>query len=135
MGFLVKNPPAMWETWVRSLGWEDHLEKRMATNSSIFAWRMPWTEEPGMSIELQRVRHDWVTFTLGELINNQHFDLQNMLSIAGKIPLNPTQFCLFWTINVFKRKLWEKKVNIYNSGLSLSSWKKCYIQKLMHYSA
>ena len=40
---LVKNPPAMWETWVRSLGWEDPLEKGKATHSSISAWRIPWT--------------------------------------------------------------------------------------------
>ena len=44
---LVKNPPAMWETWVRSLGREDPLEEGMATQSSILAWRIPWTEEPG----------------------------------------------------------------------------------------
>ena len=44
---LVKNPPAMWETWVRSLGWEYPLEEGMATHSSIPAWRIPWTEEPG----------------------------------------------------------------------------------------
>jgi len=40
---LVKNLPAMWETWVRSLGWEDLLEEGMATHSSILAWRIPWT--------------------------------------------------------------------------------------------
>ena len=40
---LVKNPPAMWETWVRSLGWEDPLEKGKATHSRILAWRIPWT--------------------------------------------------------------------------------------------
>ena len=44
---MVKNLPAMQETWVPSLGWEDPLEKGMATHSSIFAWRIPWTEEPG----------------------------------------------------------------------------------------
>ena len=44
---LVKNLPAMLETWVRFLGWEDALEKEMATHSSILAWRIPWTEEPG----------------------------------------------------------------------------------------
>ena len=44
---LVKNLPAMQETWVRSLGWEDPLEKGKATHSSILAWRIPWTEEPG----------------------------------------------------------------------------------------
>ena len=43
----VKNPPAMWETWVQSLGWEDPLEEGMATHSSILGWRTPWTEEPG----------------------------------------------------------------------------------------
>ena len=43
---LVKNP-AMWETWFQSLGWEDPLEKGMATHSSILAWRFPWTEEHG----------------------------------------------------------------------------------------
>ena len=43
----LKRLPAMWETWVRSLGWEDPLEKEMATHSSILSWRIPWTEEPG----------------------------------------------------------------------------------------
>ena len=44
---MVKNPLIMQETWVRSLGWEDLLEKGKATHSSILAWRIPWTEEPG----------------------------------------------------------------------------------------
>ena len=57
---MVKNLPAMQETQVQSLGWEDPLEKEMATHSSILAWRIPWTEKPGglQSMELQRVRHD-----------------------------------------------------------------------------
>ena len=56
----LKCLPAMWETWVRSLGWEDPLEKEMATHSSILAWEIPRMEEPGdlQSTELQRVRHD-----------------------------------------------------------------------------
>ena len=56
----VKNLPAIQETWVRSLGREDPLEKEMATHSSILAWRIPWTEEPGglQSTGSQRVRHD-----------------------------------------------------------------------------
>ena len=60
---MVKNLPAMKETWVRSLGWEDPLEKRMATYSSILAWRISWTEEPGglQSRGSQIVGHDWVT--------------------------------------------------------------------------
>ena len=44
---LVKNPPAMWETWVQSLGWEDPREKGTATHSSLLTWRIPWTEAPG----------------------------------------------------------------------------------------
>ena len=47
MAQKVKNLPAMWETWVQSLDWEDALEKVMVTHSSILAWKIPWTEEPG----------------------------------------------------------------------------------------
>ena len=47
MAQMVKNPPAMQETWVQFLGQEDILEKEMTTHSSILAWRIPWTEEPG----------------------------------------------------------------------------------------
>ena len=47
MAQTVKNPPAMQETWILSLGWEDPVEKGMVTHSSILAWRIPWTEEPG----------------------------------------------------------------------------------------
>ena len=58
---VVKNVPAMQETWVWSLGQEDPLGKGMATHSSIIAWEIPWTEEPGglQSIGLHRVTHDW----------------------------------------------------------------------------
>ena len=52
---LVKNPPAMWETWVGSLGWEDPLEKEKATYSSILVWRIPWTIQ---SMGSHRVGHD-----------------------------------------------------------------------------
>ena len=53
----VKNPPAMQDTWIRSLGWEDSLEEGMATQSSILAWKIPRTEDPGglQSMESQRV--------------------------------------------------------------------------------
>ena len=47
MAQMVKNSPAMRETWVQSLGLEDPLEKEMSTHSSLLAWRIPWTEEPG----------------------------------------------------------------------------------------
>ena len=57
---MVKNPPATWETWVRFLGWEDPREEGMATHSSILAWRIPWTEEPGwlQSIGSHRLQSD-----------------------------------------------------------------------------
>ena len=62
MAHMVKSLPAIQETWVQSLGWEDTLEKEIATHTSILAWRIPWTEEPGslQSMGLQRV---------GQLIN------------------------------------------------------------------
>ena len=62
---IVKNLPAMQETQVWSLSWEDLLEKEMATHYSIVAWRITWTEKPGnvQSIGLQRVGYDWVTNT------------------------------------------------------------------------
>ena len=55
-GSVVKNPPAVQEMWVQSLGWEDPLEKGMATHSSFLTWGIPWTEEPGelQSVELQK---------------------------------------------------------------------------------
>ena len=60
MAQRIKRLPAMQDTWVRSLGWEDPLEKEMAMHSSILAWRIPWREEPGglQSTGSQRVRHD-----------------------------------------------------------------------------
>ena len=60
---MVKNLPAKQKTWVESLHWEDPLEEEMATHSSILAWEIPWTEEPGglQPMRSQRVRHDSVT--------------------------------------------------------------------------
>ena len=60
MAQTVKNVSAVWEPWVRSLGQEVPLEKGMATHSSILAWRIPWTEEPGglQSMGLQTVGHN-----------------------------------------------------------------------------
>ena len=62
---MVKNLSGMWETWIRSLGQEDPLEKEMATHSGILAWKIPWTEEPGrlQPMGSQRVRYDGATNT------------------------------------------------------------------------
>ena len=63
MAQTANNLPAMQETWVQSLGWEDPLEKEMATHSSTLAWKIPWMEEPDslQSMGSQRVGHDGVT--------------------------------------------------------------------------
>ena len=66
---LVKNP-AMGETWVWSLGWEDPLEKGKVTHFSILAWRIPWTIP---SMRSQRVRHNWATFTALSVFNTYQF--------------------------------------------------------------
>ena len=57
---LIKNPPAMWETWIQSLSWEDPLEKGRATHSSLLAWRISWTV---LSMGSKRVGHNRATFT------------------------------------------------------------------------
>ena len=76
----VKNPPAIQGTQVRSQGQEDSLEKTMATHTSIFAWRIPWSEEHGglQSMGSQRVGHDWMTNTLS---------FSRKSSLQGKIAL------------------------------------------------
>ena len=65
---MVKRLPTMWETWVQSLGWEDPLEKEIATHSRILAWKIPWTEEPArlQSMASQRVRRlsDFTSLTV-----------------------------------------------------------------------
>ena len=71
---MVKNQPVMQETWVQSLGQEDPLEEEMAIHSSIFAWEIPWTEEPGglQSTGSQRIRHD-VAIKQQQYDQNPHF--------------------------------------------------------------
>ena len=74
---MVKNPPAMQETWVQSLGWEDPLEKGMATHSSILVWNLPMDREAWLqSMGSQRVRHVWVTT---HTHTHTHFPLNNSL--------------------------------------------------------
>ena len=72
MTLMVKNLPAMQETWVLFLGQEDPLEKEVATCSSILAWRFPWAEEPGglQSMGSKRVRGEWATKHFHTFIHN-----------------------------------------------------------------
>ena len=87
MAQVVKNLPAMQETWIQSLGWEEPLEKGMATHSGILTWRIPWTEEPGgvQSTGLQRVRHDSMTNTFKHISINACyiFTCEWILNLSG----------------------------------------------------
>ena len=85
---MVKNLPATRETWVRSLSWEDPLEKEMATHSSILAWRIPWTEEPGWlpTVGSQRVEHDWVTDAFTFILSWTWIYI--LVSLSNSVPLS-----------------------------------------------
>ena len=85
---IVKNLPAMRDTGIQSLGWKDPLGKGMATHSSILAWRIPWTEEPGglPSMGSQRVGHDWAT--------NTHIHIPNRLLAPGKQGSHHCHVCI-----------------------------------------
>ena len=85
---LVKNPPAMWETWVQSLSWEDPLEKGKAPHSSILAWRIPWTV---YSMGSQRVGQDWANFTFTFTKWIHHFDYP---FVNGYLVFFPTFFTM-----------------------------------------
>ena len=100
---MVMNVPAMQETWDQFLGQEDHLEKRMATHSSILVWRIPWTEDPGrlQSMGSQRIGYDWVTNTplasipsLG-LLASLTFSTNLLLYFLNHALSLPSQFTLF----------------------------------------
>ena len=110
MAQVVKNLPTVWEVWVRSLGWEDPLEKGMATHSSILSWRAPWTEEPGglQSMESQRVGHNWATNT------DTHISLVNVGYWGGKIKIFFTSFSFFFSWHQSPQRL----MKCYGFGIS-----------------
>ena len=98
---LVKNLPAMQEMWIQSLGWEDTLEKGLATHSSILSWRIPWTV---WSKGSQGVGHDWVTFTF----TGQDMQLACPLTseimpitLYFRIQLCHLLFCMFNVLNSY----------------------------------
>ena len=98
-GDSVKNLPAMWETWVWSLGWEDTLEEGMATHASFLAWRTPGTEEPcGLqSMGSQRVRHDWATKHIFLFVTADTFISPSLITL-----------CLFQCLLVAKLPIYNK---------------------------
>ena len=95
---MVKNLSTMRKTWVQSLGWEDLLEKGMATHSSILAWRIPWIEEPGelQSMESQRVGHDWAAniTTHRSKVCNQH--------LINRYMWQPLYKCILCSLNFIR---------------------------------
>ena len=78
MAQKVKDPLAVWETWVQSLGWEDPLEKGTTTHSGILAWRIPWTEEPG-GATVHGVARSWTR------LSDFHFSLKSPRNQSGEV--------------------------------------------------
>ena len=128
MAQQVKNPPAMQEipeTRVWSLGWEDPLEEGMAIHSSILAWRIPWTEEPGglQSMGLQKVGHDWSNlahtrmnmYRINQILS---WCCTCMLSCFSHVWL----FATPWTVPTDRRAWWATVHGIAKSWTWLSSW-------------
>ena len=96
----VKKLPAVRETWVRSLSWEDPLEKRTATHFSILVWRIPWTEEPGrlQSMKSQRVMTEWLWLSLH--FSLEYFITRSRFTVSFLPLLNvgylSQRLCLLW---------------------------------------
>ena len=110
---MVKCLPAVQETWVQSLGWEDPLQKEMATHSSTLAWKIPWTEEPGrlQSMGSQRVGHDWET--------PLSLSLSSHTTNNGRIRIQPTDLSLSQYAK--KNSLKNEKRNSSFAQLSLTA--------------
>ena len=115
---MVKNPPAMQETQVWSLGQDSSLKKGMATHSALLAWRIPWAEQPGglHSIGSQRVRHDWATNTS----NDVGLNAQGLI-LRGKRAWFKLE-CRVWSKPLFiqRAKLFEKKPKTVAYGCRLT---------------
>ena len=109
----VKNLPAMWATWVPSLGCEDPLKKGKATHSSTLAWRIPWGS--------QRVTHDWATFT--SLLSSSWFHLKLRTDLTNQYVL---------LMQMFSKLLWWRRneTPTLQSGLNLYIFNTCFLQLL-----
>ena len=104
---MVKNLSAMRETWFRSLNWEDAMKKGMATHSSILAWKIPWTEEPGglQPMGSQRVRQDWVTNAYTVDINHIVVQLLSCVQLFATPSTAACQASLSFTVSQSLLKL------------------------------
>ena len=127
---LVKNPPAMWETWVRSLGWDDPLEKGNATHSCILAWRGPWT--------LYAVTKSWTW------LSDFHFHI--LLFNYSVFRLTPAKTAAwfeeesgFWIPHISDLSNWKKKILLtklplcYTFNSLATAWAKKYFAKAQLY--
>ena len=128
----LKCLPAMRETWVWSLGWEDPLEKETATNSSILARKIPWTEKPGglQSMGSQRVGHDWaasLNFTLWPR-ENLWSSLRYILSSSSK----QYRLCMIIILLGRKRLLWVS-IHSGNTSLLWNMWMSQYFHEHYYY--
>ena len=105
---MVKNSPAMRETWIWSLGWEEPMKKGTAIHSSILAWRIPWTKEPGrvQFMGSQRVGHDWATFTY--IYIYAYIFVQHAISlVCSGITLIPASSLSHRVARWWERLAWE----------------------------
>ena len=128
----LKCLPAMRDTWVWSLGWEDPLEKETATNSSILAWEIPWTEKPGglQSMGSQRVGHDRaasLNFTLWPR-ENLWSSLRYILSSSSK----QYRLCMIIILLGRKRLLWVS-IHSGNTSLLWNMWMSQYFHEHYYY--
>ena len=92
MAQTVKNPPAMQETWVRSLGWEDPLEEGMATHSNTLAWRIPWREESGGLESIVLHLDSFWTSLLAQLVKNSPAMKETLGRSTGEGIVYPLQY-------------------------------------------
>ena len=120
----VKNPPAMWETWVRSLGWEDSLEKGMATHPSIMAWRIPWTVVHGVAKSWTRLSDFHFLFMyhclellffflhLISLVSFLLFVCLSLTNLPLTPPPSPQSVCL-WKVSPTTAEAWPSAFSLH----------------------
>ena len=114
----VKRLPAMRETWVRSLGWEDTLEKEMATHSSTLAWKIPWTEKLGrlQFLGSQRVRHDCATSLIlysQDLITVPRIISLHLTYIQQMVGNELLVFCYFYFLSIRYIQKYKGKTSLF----------------------